>query len=260
MRGDAAMRNATVAGSAKPRDWSSNLGAAQLSRRSVDGAEEIRPLDEVAVDDVVAAAPWRTFRWYGGQQHYSGTYWAATESDHVIYESRLELARLLLADFDVGVQRIAAQPFLLRCPVDGKERRHIPDYLLLTNAGPVIVDVKPRRRLESKTVAFTFEWARSVLTERGWRYEMSSEPPPIELENVRFLAGYRRAWLFDPDVLDAVRSVVREAITLGEALSAVASYPEPSVRAALFHLLWRQEFRVDLAQRLTAASVLRIAS
>lgn len=123
------MGNATVAGSARTRAESSNLGAAQLSRQHVgDGAEEIRPLDEVAVDDVVTSAPWRTFRWYGGQQHYSGTYWAATESDHVIYESRLELARLLFADFDVGVQRIAAQPFLLRCPVDGKERRHIPDY------------------------------------------------------------------------------------------------------------------------------------
>lgn len=255
------MGNATVAGSAKPVAWSSNLDAVQLSRRcSVDGAEETRPLAEASVDDVVAAAPWRTCRWHQGQRHYSGTYWAATESDHVIYESRLELARLLFADFDVGVQRIAAQPFLLRCPVDGKERRHIPDYLLLTNAGPIVVDVKPRRRLESKTVAFTFAWTRSVLTERGWRYEVWSEPPPIELENVRFLAGYRRAWLFDPDVLNAARSEVQEGITLGEALSAVAAYPEPTVRAALLHLLWRQEFRVNLAQRLTAASVLRTAS
>ncbi|EEN84890.1 TnsA-like heteromeric transposase endonuclease subunit [Rhodococcus qingshengii] len=255
------MGNATVAGSAKPRAGSWNLGAAQLSRRHVgDGAEEIRPLDEVAVDDVVASTPWRTFRWYAGQQHYSGTYWAATESDHVIYESRLELARLLFADFDVGVQRIAAQPFLLSCSVGGKERRHIPDYLLLTNAGPVIVDVKPRRQLASKTVAFTFEWTRSVLTARGWRYEVWSEPPPIELENVRFLAGYRRAWFFDPDVLAAVRSAVWEGIRIEEALSAVSAYPAPSVRAALFHLLWRQEFSVDMTQRLTTASVLRTAS
>ncbi|MEZ5151197.1 MULTISPECIES: hypothetical protein [Rhodococcus] len=155
------MGNATVAGSAKPRAGSSNLGTAQLSRRHVgDGAEEIRPLDEVAVDDVVASALWRTFRWYGGQQHYSGTYWTATESDHVIYESRLELSA-------------------------------------------------------SNTVAFTCEWTRLVLIARGWRYEVWSEPPPIELENVRFLAGYRRAWLFDPDVLDVVRSVVREGVCEG---------------------------------------------
>jgi hypothetical protein len=55
---------------------------------------------------------------------------------HVIYESRLELARLLLADFDMGVSRIAAQPFLLKASVEGKVRRHIPDYLLMTGSGP----------------------------------------------------------------------------------------------------------------------------
>jgi hypothetical protein len=42
--------------------------------------------------------PWRVFRWYQGQQHYSGTYWSSTQRDHVIYESRLELAALLLSD------------------------------------------------------------------------------------------------------------------------------------------------------------------
>ena len=58
--------------------------------------------------------PWRTFRWYYGQQHYSGSYWASTMSAHVIYESRLELARLLMADFDTSVNHIVAQPFLMR--------------------------------------------------------------------------------------------------------------------------------------------------
>jgi hypothetical protein len=33
------------------------------------------------------------------QAHVSGSYWAATTDGHVVYESRLELARLLLADF-----------------------------------------------------------------------------------------------------------------------------------------------------------------
>lgn len=89
-----------------------------LARRlAVDGAQEIRPSPDVSVEDVLA----------------SGTYRSATESGHAIYESRL-----LFSDFDVGVQRIVAQPFLLRFSIDGKERRNIPDYLLLTNAAPVI--------------------------------------------------------------------------------------------------------------------------
>jgi hypothetical protein len=61
----------------------------------------------LATTEVLAsAAPWRTFRWHKGQRHYSGTYWSATERDHVIYESRLELARLLFADFDTSVRCI----------------------------------------------------------------------------------------------------------------------------------------------------------
>jgi hypothetical protein len=36
----------------------------------------------------------------------SGVYWSATTGGHVIYESRLELARLLLADFDSVVTAI----------------------------------------------------------------------------------------------------------------------------------------------------------
>ena len=49
-----------------------------------------------------------------------GTYWSATQGDHVIYESRLELANLLLADFDSQVRQIVAQPFMFRAEVQGQ--------------------------------------------------------------------------------------------------------------------------------------------
>jgi hypothetical protein len=45
------------------------------------------------------------FRWNYGQRHYSGSYWSSTMSAHIIYESRLDLARLLVADFDESVLR-----------------------------------------------------------------------------------------------------------------------------------------------------------
>ena len=54
------------------------------------------------------AIPWRTFRMIFGQTHYSVAYWSATEEGHVIYESQLELSRLLLADFDAHVTHIVA--------------------------------------------------------------------------------------------------------------------------------------------------------
>ncbi|MFD7845223.1 TnsA-like heteromeric transposase endonuclease subunit [Nocardia sp. NPDC059764] len=166
-------------------------------KRAGDDVEIARPFAEISTDVLVKALPWRTFRWYYGQWHYSGFYWSATQQAHVIYESRLELARLMFADFDRSVNHIAAQPFLLRSEVDGQLRRHVPDYLLLTEQGPIVVDVKPASCLTVPKVGFTFEWTRRLVESRGWRYQVWSEPDEVELANIRFLAGYRRDWLFD---------------------------------------------------------------
>jgi len=55
-----------------------------------------------------------------------GSNWSATEGRHVIYESRLELARLLFADFDRSVHRTCAQPFLLVTRSHGRMMEIIP--------------------------------------------------------------------------------------------------------------------------------------
>lgn len=114
------------------------------------------------MDLLSTTAPWRTFRWYRGQKHYSGTYWAATESAHVIYESRLELSRLLYADFDFAVRRIVPQPFLLKAMVDDRERRHVPDLLLIDAQGPIVVDVKPLAQLDDPRVRFSLGWSMAA--------------------------------------------------------------------------------------------------
>ncbi|MFB7654193.1 MULTISPECIES: TnsA-like heteromeric transposase endonuclease subunit [unclassified Streptomyces] len=122
--------------------------AATVSVRRQNGqVVEDRLWGTEPIKSLASAMPWRTFRWYKGQKHYSGTYWSATMRDHVIYESRLELSRLLFADFDPSVRGIVAQPFLLKTVLEGKVRRHIPDYLLLTRQVSVVVDVKPLHRL-----------------------------------------------------------------------------------------------------------------
>src|SRR5437764_11344564 len=151
-------------------------GVSVSFRSSSNAVEVVEPWETVEASALAGAAPWRNFRWREGQKHYSGSFWSATENDFVIYESRLELARLLFADFDQSVRHIVAQPFRLRTDVDGALRRHIPDYLLFTNSEPVVVDVKPRHRVGRPRNAFTFAWTRRVVESRGWRYEVWSEP------------------------------------------------------------------------------------
>jgi hypothetical protein len=100
----------------------------------------------------------------------------------------------LFADFDTSVNRIFAQPFLLSAQVEASVRRHVPDFLLLSDSGLTVVDVKPRSRLSKPKVSFTLAvaWTRDVVEGRGWRYEVWSEPPQAELANLRFLAGCQR--------------------------------------------------------------------
>lgn len=205
---------------------------------------------------LVSAQPWREFRWRAGQKHYSGTYWSATEGRHVIYESRLELARLLFADFDRSVHRICAQPFLLEMRSNGVDRKHIPDYLLITDQGPTVVDVKPAHRLSKPEVSETFAWTRTALEHRGWSYEVWSEPNELELQNLRFLAGFRRPYLFDPSLLAALRRVDTASASIAEVIGALSDWPAPLTRSALFHLLWSQEFAVDICSPLRSSSPL----
>lgn len=226
-------------------------------RRSADLSEVTHEWSDAGIDWLAGAAPWRTFRWYHGQKHYSGTYWSSTMNGHVIYESRLELSRLLFADFDPEVRYIVAQPFLLRTMVDGKPHKHIPDYLLITDAAPVVVDVKPARRLADPKVAFTFEWTRELVEARGWRYEVATEPDVVALANVRFLAGYRREWLFTPSLLARVRELDLDAVSLAEAVQCLPGEPVHLVKAAVLHLLWRQEAAIDISEPLSGRTQLR---
>lgn len=83
------------------------------SVRYDDGSVREFTLDRLRLADFGDSVPWRQVRSLHGQAHYSGSYASATMGGFVMYESRLELARLLLADFDPQVRGIYAQPFLL---------------------------------------------------------------------------------------------------------------------------------------------------
>jgi hypothetical protein len=221
---------------------------ATVSFRTESGVAEDKPWTLVDSAMLSRTVPWRTFRWYKGQRHYSGAYWSATMHGHVIYESRLELARLIFADFDRSVHRILAQPFLLKAKVGGKICKHIPDYFLATDHGPVVIDVKPAHLLDKQTVAYTFGWTRLLVEARGWQYEVWSGAPSAELENLRFLAGYRRSWLFDAALLDEVRGVDMEGRTFGEVVRGLDGRDPAAARAAVLHPLWRGELKADLSR------------
>jgi len=180
----------------------------------------------------------------------------------VIYESRLELARLLLADFDRDVVAIAAQPFLLQALVAGRARRHVPDFLLAHADKSVrVVNVKPASKLAEPRIAEALSWPGRLIEGHGWQYEIWSGADPVLLANLRFLAGYRRPGLLPGDLLEDVLAAVRPGDTIGGVIGRMSGTRRPGdVKAAVLRLLWQQRLAADLHGRLDAGSALEVAA
>lgn len=233
-----------------------------MSVRLPDGTVSEQPLRQVTAGQVVGAVPWRLARSARRMAHYPGYYWSVTSGGHVVYESRLELARLLLADFDSDVAAIAAQPFLLRALAGGRVRRHVPDFLLV-HAGQTVqvVNVKPAARLADPAVAEALAWPGELFEDRGWGYEIWSGADPVVLANVRFLAGYRRPGMPPDAVTAAVRAEVRPGDRVGGLLDRLeGSCPRPLAKAAVLRLLWQRSLSTDLSRPLDVGSVLEVTT
>ena len=219
----------------------------EASFRDADGEEVASSWNQLDADAVVRGRQWRNFPSYQGQRNYPGSYWCASERRLVGYESRLELSRLMMLDFDRTVKNIASQPFWLRAKIDGRWFRRVPDYLACTDRGPLVVDVTRAKNMTKPDFVRKLALTRKIIESRGWRYEVLHEPPKIEYLNIRFLSGYRRTWLFNPDVLDAVRDAAGRAgyRSIDEIVSDT-EYSRPIALAATMHLLWRQDYTFDL--------------
>lgn len=234
--------------------------------RGGDGRFVDTSWDRMPVDEALAGMPVREFRAYRGRRHYSGWYWSATMGGHVVYESRLELARILLADKDSSVVAIAAQPFLVEAFDGEQKRRHVPDLLLGHADGAVtVVDVKAASRLDDLKVSAQFSWMSRLCEQRGFRFEVWSGTDPVLLENVRFLAGYRRPALIAVELVPLVLEVVREAgmspctaVDVERRLTGTAWWGR--VRPVILHLLWQSRLSTDLSRRLAGDTVVRLGA
>jgi hypothetical protein len=230
-------------------------GVVDVAYKAMDGEIHLVSWEDLDPLVVVEGRPWRRFPWHLGQRSYSGLYWCATEATLVGYESLLELSRLVMADFDRSSKRIVSQPFQLRAEIDGERLTRVPDYLVLTDEEPMVIDVTRKARLETPKFKLLFDRTRRVVESRGWKYELAHEPPRTEYLNIRFLAGYRRPWLFDQKEIAEVRRYAERSsgATLGEIASGTHLLKRTAL-PALMHLLWRQDLTFDMTERLSPAT------
>jgi hypothetical protein len=229
--------------------------AVKVQYRSASDQPVDTTLDRAVLTELASSLPVREFRWYKGQRHYSGWYWSSTMNGLVAYESRLELARIMLADFDPSVTAIAGQPFRLIGADGSRIRRHVPDILLVrADGGAMVVDVKSPHKRDDPDVRAVMQWTRDTVGLRGWGFEEWYGAPPDLLTNVRFLAGYRRRAVIDESLIPAVREAAGRPVAITDLERSVAA-DSVVVRPVILHLLWTGALVADLDRPLDGLSV-----
>ena len=127
---------------------------------------------ELAGVSVEAALPIRRFYSWKGKRNYEGRWWCSTSGGHVEFESLLERDALMIADFDVDIFAVAAQPLAFLWPRHIKgSTYHVPDFFVrLSNGDGRIVDVKRHAAVGSSEAQFAL--TRAACNEIGWQYEV----------------------------------------------------------------------------------------
>ena len=216
------------------------------------------PWPELSVELVNSAEPWRQVRHYHGQLHFPGWFWSERIGRRLMYESRLELARLLVADADPHLLDVREQVFFLTLNFsDGSVIRHIPDFFICTeNQRPRLVNVKPSGWEKEEKFRKTFDALNSLCAEQGWSYETWTGEKRSYLENLRWLSGYRRRSVI-PATDEEIRSTLElvtdpMAIQVLERQARDIGVDQP--RTVVMHMLWNSTIQANLALNLSARS------
>ncbi|MBT2396781.1 TnsA-like heteromeric transposase endonuclease subunit [Streptomyces sp. ISL-100] len=215
------------------------------------------PVRDLADVDILRSVPVRRFTWRTGQHHRPGLEYLVTTDRHHGFESYEEECLLLVSDFAAGLAEALSQPFRLRFYAGGREVNHTPDFLLMTESGPFLVDVRPADRIRSED-ALKFAATSEIALATGWRYGV--------------VTGWHRHVLETVDALSAERRSLTDPLGIHRQLHAALEYGPlpygdlvdrcvlPAVaRAHVLHLLWHRHLGVDLSVPFGDECLIRLA-
>lgn len=217
------------------------------------GGEIRRPLSEALDVPFERCSPVRPFPSYTGQRNFPGYYYAACTGCLVGFESWLERDEAMSMDFDSQVAAFAAQPFRLVWLAGSVRRSHVPDFFARRGDGTgVVVDCRPGNRIKPRDRE-VFEATAELCEGVGWEFRLVTGHDEVWLANVRWLAGYRLGRFWREPAASLLLKVFAEP---GPLVDGARTVGDPiAVLPVLYHLLWMNFLRVDLATRLECSSV-----
>ena len=152
---------------------------------------------------------------------------------------------LQLLDFDPHVVAVAAQPFALIVESGKKRKRYVPDFFVRLSSGAGrVIEVKPPRSADKPEVRRRLQIVAKACARVGWDYEVATEPNPVLMANVGWLAGFRRR----PEMLEELAEPLLEAANNGMEFDKLIQQCDHQAlaRPVVFHLLWNHALSTDL--------------
>lgn len=193
------------------------------------------------------------------QKHIPGFFWVSQVNELVWYESRLEMFILKQLDFTKKITAVLPQPFCLHFKADGKRKRHIPDFMVWLEGGQrLLINVKPKRHIDKPLNQRSFRACTELCESLGWTYATLSEPSPIFLANLNWLAGYRRIPANFNQFATTIIDKASKRQTVQDLLKDVG--PESLVRPVLFFLMWKRQLDFDTRLLLSNTSEVWLAA
>jgi hypothetical protein len=119
-------------------------------------------------------------------------------------ESQNELLFLVLAEMDPGVTAVAAQPTKITTSTrSGRLFSHIPDYAVLLNGSPVLIEAKPDDKAARPETIERLRRAAEHAGDRGYDYRLALRG---EMLGDGRMPGVEAIWrYFRPDFGDTLR-------------------------------------------------------
>lgn len=229
--------------------WQAVAEATSVRFVTADGLERRKPLARIDPQELDGGQMTRKMPKYKGRRNYSGSLFCVTGNRAVEYESLLERSRIAIADFDRSVVSINSQAMeLIYAKPEGKVRSHYPDLFLLTDTGPLVVDVTSESKLYEPARVATFTWTAAAMRGIGWSYQVWYAADVVAMLNLNLLMGYRRTSVVDAEIADAVASYGTSAELCTVERELAAQYPLMFVKPAVRHAIWQGTFTFDMAR------------
>lgn len=169
----------------------------------------------------------------------------------VDFESLIERDFIYLLDFEREVMWFEEQPLTLEYEQQGKVRCYTPDFQVVRQGQPMLVECKPKKAVNLAKNQEKFQAGQTWCAARGWKFQVVTDEElrgGYRLSNVKFLTQFAH-YSLDPELINRIRiclTALSEPVTMAEAMTRVAPDQPHSVKIPIYHLAFHHQLHLPL--------------